>query len=93
MSTTKKKITKKKIAQLAKIGPDFFSHIIHGRRRCPPPVATRLEVVTGISRSTWVWGEPEEIRQAVEKYIYPERGDYGHRYQTDGNRRDPKEDS
>lgn len=78
MRDTKKKITQKEIARLARIGPDFFSHIIHGRRRCPPTVAQRLEAVTGISRITWVWGKPEEIRQAVEKYIYPGRADYGH---------------
>lgn len=67
MGTTKKKITQRKIAQAAKIGPDFLSHIIRGRRRCPPPVALRLEETTGISRITWVWGKPEEIRAAVEK--------------------------
>lgn len=67
METAKKRITQRKIAQDAQIGPDFLSHIIRGRRRCPPPVALRLEEATGISRITWVWGKPEEIRAAVEK--------------------------
>jgi plasmid maintenance system antidote protein VapI len=67
METTRKRITQRKIAREAQIGPDFLSHIIRGRRRCPPPVALRLEEATGISRITWVWGNPEEIRAAVEK--------------------------
>jgi len=67
MKTTKKRITQRKIAQDAQIAPDFLSHIIRGRRRCPPPVALRLEQATGISRITWVWGKPEEIRAEVEK--------------------------
>ena len=67
MQTTKKKITQRKIAQAAQIGPDFLSHIIRGRRRCPPAVALRLEEVTGINKVTWVWGSPSEIRTAVEE--------------------------
>lgn len=70
MKTYKKHITQKKIARLAKINPDFLSHILWGRRRCPPLVAERLEKVTGISRVLWVWGEPEEIRNALKNYIY-----------------------
>jgi plasmid maintenance system antidote protein VapI len=49
-----KRTAQKEIARLAKIGPDFLSHIIHGRRPCPPSVAVRLEEVTGIRRVTWV---------------------------------------
>jgi DNA-binding transcriptional regulator YdaS (Cro superfamily) len=83
-----KRTTQKEIARLAKIGPDFLSHIIHGRRPCPPSVAVRLEEVTGISRVTWVWGTFKEIRTAIEGYIYQDRADYGHRYQAGGNRKD-----
>ncbi len=78
MKILKKKITQREIAQSALIKPDFFSHIIRGRRRCPPGVALRLEEVTGINRDTWVWGEPKEIRQAVDNYIYSEPDDHGH---------------
>lgn len=67
MKPTPKKTTQREIARLAQIGPDFLSHIIRGRRRCPPAVALRLEEVTGISRVTWVWGNPTEIREAVEE--------------------------
>lgn len=67
MKPTSKKITQREIAKTAQIGPDFLSHIIRGRRRCPPAVALRLEEVTGISRVTWVWGSSKEIREAVEE--------------------------
>jgi len=78
MKTLKRHTTQKEIARLALIKPDFLSHIIRGRRRCPPAVAVRLEEVTGIGRKTWVWGEPQEIRQELEKYIYSEPEDHGH---------------
>lgn len=78
MKPNKKKITKKEIARLAQIKPDFLSHILRGRRPCPRTVAVRLEKVTQISRVIWVWGTPKEIREAVENYIYQERADYGH---------------
>jgi plasmid maintenance system antidote protein VapI len=67
MKPTSKKITQREIAKTAQIGPDFLSHIIRGRRRCPPAVALRLEEATGISRVTWVWGSSKEIREAVEE--------------------------
>ena len=78
MKILKKKTTQKEIARSALIGPDFLSHIIRGRRRCPPSVAVRLEKVTGISRDIWVWGKPNCIRQAIESYIYSEPDDHGH---------------
>ena len=70
MRSPKKKITQKEIALLAQVGADFLSHIMRGRRPCPRAVAARLEGVTGISRITWVWGTPEEIRKAVKNHIY-----------------------
>lgn len=78
MKSIKKKTTQKEIARQADISPDFLSHIIRGRRPCPPPVAVRLEEVTKIDKSTWVWGTPEQIRKAVEDYIYQRRADHGH---------------
>ena len=77
MKVAKRRTTQKEIARLASIKPDFFSHIIRGRKKCPPGVAVQLEEVTGISRVTWVWGEPKAIQQAVENYIYPECDDHG----------------
>jgi len=75
MEPIKKRATQKSIAISAQIRPDFLSHIIRGRRRCPPGVALRLEEVTGISKVTWVWGRPEEIREAIQRFIDLTRGD------------------
>ena len=70
MEPLSKKVTQKEIVSSAQIGPDFLSHIIRGRRRCPPDVALRLEEATGISKVTWVWGTSEEKRTALERYMY-----------------------
>lgn len=70
METYKKKTTQKDIARAANIGQDFLSHIVRGRRRCPPMVAIRLEHITGINRSIWVWGTSKEIRSAIEQFCY-----------------------
>ncbi|MCP3887515.1 MAG: helix-turn-helix domain-containing protein [Desulfobulbaceae bacterium] len=78
MKTYKKHITQKEIAQLAHIQPDFLSHIVRGRRRCPPAVAVRLEEVTGIERKLWVWGDPKDIRQELENYLYSKPINHGH---------------
>jgi len=67
IGTTKKRTTQKAIARSVQIDPDFLCHIIRGRRPCPPAVAVRLEEVTNISKVTWVWETPSEIRAAVEK--------------------------
>ncbi len=64
---TNKRTTQKEIAKKANISPDFLSHIIHGRRRCPPSAAKRLEDVTGICRKILVWGSPSEIQQAIRE--------------------------
>jgi plasmid maintenance system antidote protein VapI len=67
MKPIQKKTTQKIIAKLANIKPDFLSHIVRGRRACPPRVALRLEEVTGIDKQIWVWGTIEEKRAAVEE--------------------------
>ena len=72
----KERITQKQIALRAEISPDFFSHIVHGRRPCPKAVAVRLEMVTGISKVTWVCGSPFEIREALERFM-KRQGDQG----------------
>ena len=78
MSATKERITQKQIALRAEISPDFFSHIVHGRRPCPRAVAVRLEMVTGISKVTWVWGSPLEIREALERFMKHQGGQGGY---------------
>ena len=78
MSATKERITQKQIALRAEISPDFFSHIVHGRRPCPKAVAVRLEMVTGISKVVWVWGSPLEIREALERFMKHQGGQGGY---------------
>lgn len=80
MRTTGGKVTQRAIAKAAQIGPDFLYQIIRGRRRCPPPVALRLEEATGISRDIWVWGTPEEMKAAVKEVCNNDlREPYQHR--------------
>ena len=77
MSAMKERITQKQIALRAEISPDFFSHILHGRRPCPKAVAVRLEMVTGISKVIWVWGSPEDIQEAVARFLVRQGGQHG----------------
>jgi len=77
MRAIKKRITQKQIAALAKIKPDFLNHILKGRRPCPKKVAVRLETVTGIDKDTWIWGTPEDMRKAVDRFMYPQGGKHG----------------
>jgi plasmid maintenance system antidote protein VapI len=72
MKNSRKKTTKKKIAAAAGITPDFFSHILWGRRPCPVSVAIQLDKVTGIDRDIWITRKPKELRDIVEEYIYTE---------------------
>jgi hypothetical protein len=37
----------------------------------------RLETVTGISRNTWIWSTPDEMRRAMDRFMYPQGGQYG----------------
>jgi len=76
MQTSRKQINQQQIARQAQIRPDFFSHILHGRRPCPKGVALRLEEVTGIDRNLWIWGSPEEMRHAIAGFMY-QRGSHG----------------
>ena len=78
MSATGQRITQRLIALQAEISPDFFSHILHGRRPCPRTVAIRLEKVTGISKVIWVWGSPLEMRQALELFLIRQGGQRGY---------------
>ncbi|MDD2462891.1 MAG: hypothetical protein PHI97_02735 [Desulfobulbus sp.] len=78
MSATKERITKKQIALRAEISPDFLSQILHGKRPCPKAVAVRLEMVTGISKVTWVWGSSKELREALERFMKHQGGQGGY---------------
>ena len=70
MNPIKKFISQKEIAELVHISPAFLSHILRGRKECPPKVAQLLQDNIGIDRDTWVFGSPEEKRKALEKIMY-----------------------
>ena len=70
MKTIKKFISQKEIAELVHISPAFLSHILKGRKECPPKVAQLLEDTIGIDKCIWVFGTPEEKRQALEQIMY-----------------------
>ena len=70
--TKKKRTTQKAIAAQVGIGPDFFSHIVRGRKHCPRNLAPKLEAITGIEKSVWMWPEPDELRLKVHDFIYSE---------------------
>lgn len=71
MEPIKKSISQKEIAELVHISPGFLCHILMGRKKCPPKVAQLLQEAIGIDRCIWVFGTPEEKRQAIEKFMYP----------------------
>ncbi len=71
MEPIKKSISQKEIAELVDISPGFLCHILAGRKECPRKVAERLQEATCIDRCFWVFGSPEEKREAIDKFMYP----------------------
>ena len=71
MKPIKKFISQKEIAELVNISPAFLCHILRGRKECPPKVAQLLDDTLGIDRDIWVFGTPEEKREALGKLMYP----------------------
>jgi plasmid maintenance system antidote protein VapI len=64
-----KKITQRKIAEMAGIKAYFLNHILHARKGCPPSLAPRLEELTGIDRKVWVWGSREKKQAEWNKFV------------------------
>ncbi len=64
-----KKITQRKIAEMAGIKAYFLNHILHARKGCPPSLAPRLEELTGIDRKVWVWGSREKKQAEWDKFV------------------------
>jgi plasmid maintenance system antidote protein VapI len=64
-----KKVTQRSTAEKIGIKGYFLNHILNSRRPCPPPLALKLEKVTGIDRTVWVWGTKEEKRTAWEAFL------------------------
>ena len=57
----------KKIATFCRITPQHLSDIL-GRRKNPSSnLAVVLEEYTSVSRSLWIWGSREELRETLEQ--------------------------
>jgi len=64
-----KKITQRKIAEMAGIKAYFLNHILHARKGCPPSLAPKLEELTGIDRKVWVWGSREKKQAEWNRFV------------------------
>ena len=64
-----KKVTQRRIAEMAGIKAYFLNHILNARKGCPPSLAPKLEKLTGIDRRVWVWGSKEKKRAAWNTFI------------------------
>ena len=64
-----KKITQRRIAEMAGIKAYFLNHILHARKGCPPSLAPRLEELTGIDRKVWVWGSREKKQDEWNRFV------------------------
>ena len=78
MKTTNERITQKQVALAAEISPVFLSQILHGKDSCPKAVAARLERVTGIRKALWVWGSPQEKREALARFMIWQGDQHGY---------------
>lgn len=61
--------TQTAIANAAKISVQYLNDIIQGRCKCHRDLGEKLQKITGVSKETWVFGQPVDIRAALnEKY-------------------------
>lgn len=59
--------TQRMVARRIGVSPSQFCQMLKGKKRPSPPMASRLEVLTGIGIRTWLFGKPDEIRRELEK--------------------------
>ena len=65
----KMKITQRSIAIKAKIEPGTLCNYLHGERNARPEIAKRLEKITGIDRSMWIFGTRKERLDAWSSFL------------------------
>jgi len=70
------KVTQRSVAREAGIKAYFLNHILKSRRQCPSALAPKLEKLTGIDRTVWVWGSKEEKREAWNNFISSKSATY-----------------
>jgi plasmid maintenance system antidote protein VapI len=56
----------KKISTFCQITPQHLSDILSRRKKPSAKLAVILEKYTSISRTIWIWGSREELREALE---------------------------
>ena len=54
------------------VGREHMNAPINGRKNPSPKLAARLEEVTGVNKTIWVFGMPEERRAAWNKVKFKE---------------------
>lgn len=64
--------TQSEIAKKAGTSPKYFNDVLSGRCRAGVKLAKRLEAVTGIDKSIWVF-EPKRLRQLLDEKYPSER--------------------
>ena len=57
----------KKIATFCQITPQHLSDILGRRKKPSSNLAVILEEYTSVSRSLWIWGSREKLRETLEK--------------------------
>ena len=57
----------KKIAIFCQITPQHLSDILGRRKKPSSNLAVTLEEYTSVSRSLWIWGSREKLRETLEK--------------------------
>ena len=62
-----------RLAKAAKISRSYIHDIRTGRRIASAQVAARLEGATGISRSTFLYDDPEKIGRLLSEQVQPSR--------------------
>lgn len=65
--------TLKNIAGFCQITPQHLSDILGRRKKPSSRLAVILEEYTTVSRVIWVWGNRQEVREALEKAYCDER--------------------
>lgn len=57
-------MNQREFAQKFGITREHLNALINGRKRPSPEMALRMEAATGIGRSVWIFGSPEEKKVA-----------------------------
>ena len=64
------------LAKILGMKPQYINSLIKGNRRPSADLAERLELATGVSRVTWMWGSEREKKEALsQSSIKAGRGD------------------